>query len=111
MGFMILLSIPIFSQVYVKGSDISQLDIKYCEITIKGKGLGFSGKVRAMADYGQDRKLLSDNYITDGNGKDIDFDGLIAVINFMYKNGWEIKEFFTLSEGDKLVYHYLFSKK
>ena len=111
MGLMILFCIPIFSQIYVEGVDITRLDIEYCELTLQGRGLGVSGIVRIMIDYGQDRKSASTKYfVQDQTGKDMEFMGLMDALNFLYKNGWALDETYALGKEGKLAIHYILRK-
>jgi len=60
-----------------------------------------SGKFYAMVDYGQDAPKSSqgENYkVTEKNGEPKKFNGTIAMLNFLYKNGWELVRIKTTGE-------------
>ncbi len=108
-GFVFLFCIPNFSQVFVGDVDINKLDIEYCEIVGRRKFLSLKAKV--TVDYGQKRGDVSKSKIKDENGKTMSFLGMIDALNFMNNNGWEYADSFTITHGEKLVYHYLLRKK
>lgn len=108
-GLVLLLYIPIFSQVYVGDVDINKLDIEYCEVVGQRKFLGLKAKI--TVDYGQKRVALWKSKIKDENGKTMSFMGVMGALNFMYKNGWEYVDSFIISHKEQLVYHYLLRKK
>lgn len=79
----------LFSQIYVDKHEINADDkVKFCKVTIqpslkKGKTVSF--------DYGQKLKRMRPNTRVFGNDKkEIFFNGIIDVMNFMTSNNWEI---------------------
>jgi hypothetical protein len=81
--------------------------------------LTFLTNVRLYIDYGQKINLKEkDSYIVDSDGNEIEFQSIIAAMNYIERNGWEyLNDASTLaSTGDGLmslvaVYYYTFRKK
>ncbi|MEM9920793.1 MAG: hypothetical protein AAF990_22025 [Bacteroidota bacterium] len=81
------------AQIYVNKVNINDRDLQYVEVWEKYD----NDKKRFMGllDYGQydDRKNDKDGKmlrITNEEGLAIEFNGIVHVLNFMYRNGWEV---------------------
>ena len=110
-AFMIMFlfgGVSAFSQVTVDDVDINKLDIKYCEVV--AKAAMFSMKVVVFIDYGQDFSWKAQT-IKGSDGKDMQFNSVIAALNFMYKNGWDYSNNFVVTDKNGSIYHYLLKKK
>ncbi len=85
----LLVSTLSFGQVYVGKSDINTRHLQYIEIW--DKPIKSIGKSYALVDYGQ---MSDDNKnswtISNRNGAPLEFNGIVDVLNYMYRNGWEI---------------------
>jgi len=81
-----------FGQVMVGKTDINNRHLQYIEIW--DKPVKSIGKSYAVIDYGQsadtDEKANSTWAISNRNGAPIEFNGIVDVLNYMYRNGWEI---------------------
>ncbi len=86
----LLISTISFGQIYVGKSDINTRPLQYIEIW--DKPIKSIGKSYAMVDYGQasDKDNNSSWRVSNRNGAPIEFNGLVDVLNYMYRNGWEI---------------------
>lgn len=87
---LLLVSTISFGQIFVGKADINTRHLQYIEIW--DKPIKSIGKSYALVDYGQ----MSDNdnkvswRISNRNGAPIEFNGVVDVLNYMYRNGWEI---------------------
>jgi len=86
----LLLSTMSFGQIYVGKADINTRHLQYIEIW--DKPIKSIGKSYALVDYGQ---MSEDNdknswAIANRNGAPLEFNGIVDVLNYMYRNGWEI---------------------
>lgn len=113
---LILYSLQGFGQVFVNDVNINELDIKYCQL------FGFDTspvgkKSLVMVDYGQKGEFTKSQSIKDSEGKDIDFNGMIDALNFMYKNGWELDDQYIIVAKNLLTNkeapyeHFILKKK
>ena len=99
-----------FGQVTVEGVNINELDIDYCKLNGYNKSM-FGMKIIISVDYGQKFNMFKTQRIVGPEGKDMVFNSMIGALNFMERNGWEYVNNYTISSGDKLIYHYLLKKK
>jgi hypothetical protein len=82
-------------KIFVEGVDINSRPIEYVEITAVGDGNLLSGTIAINVDYGQKAKWLDRNRITDERGNIIPFESIVAGLNYMAENGWEIMSVYT----------------
>ena len=88
--FLLLLSTISFGQIFVGKSDINTRYLQYIEIW--DKPIKSIGKSYALVDYGQqsDEDNKASWRISNRNGFPLEFNGIVDVLNYMYRNGWEI---------------------
>ncbi len=99
--FFVFLTSFSFSQVYVNKININNLpNVNFCEMN----GFNLTGKV--SLDYGQKRIFLKREYITDRKGNALIFNSKMHLVNFMFKNGWELYKYST----DTNYAHFIFKK-
>ena len=96
-----LLVLPFFvkaqtSSVISTDTVISRSDIRYCIIKIHG-GI-FSSTLTVDIDNGQDPS--ADKRLRDGNRKEIRFNSLADILNYMAENGWEYVNTIKTSNRD-----------
>ncbi len=100
--FTVFFSVNLFSQVYVDGVNINDLDITFCTFTM-------ASQKRAVLDYGQDIRFINrGNYITNEKGKPLKFNGKIDVTNYLVKNGWDL---YQIVAGDSTYQRQFYFKK
>ena len=87
---LLLVSTISFGQIFVGKTDINNRHLQYIEIW--DKPIKSTGKYYALVDYGQisDEDNNSSWRISNRNGTPIEFNGVVDVLNYMYRNGWEI---------------------
>ncbi len=106
----LLLFLPatLFSQIYVNGVDINaDEEIQYCQISAV---IGFKKTMNIIIDYGQGVEFWNKkSKIKDREKNVIDFTGLVQLMNFMDKNGWELVDSFY--REDQHREKYTFRKK
>ena len=100
----------------LKGQDIKSDSTKFTYCELVGTGKLFSTKVTVAIDFGQERKLFSDNRYKDPEtGKPYVFNSMIDALNFMGKNRWELVQAYIITEGSgsttQNVYHFLLKKQ
>ena len=87
------------AQIYVNQIDVNKFDYKYLEVWEHYNKQ--NGKFNAMIDYGQVTSK-SDNgasyKVNELNGEPMKFNSTIAMLNFLYKNGWELVGIKTTGE-------------
>ena len=79
------------AQIYVNQIDVNKFDYQYLELWEHFNKQ--SGKFYAMVDYGQNatKSDQGGSYkVGERNGEPKKFNSSIAILNFMYKNGWEL---------------------
>lgn len=88
--FLLLLSTISFGQIFVGKSDINTRPLQYIEIW--DKPIKSIGKSYALVDYGQktDENNKDSWRVSNRNGAPIEFNGIVDVLNYMHRNGWEI---------------------
>ena len=82
-----------FAQVFVANVDINKKNIEYVEVWDNYDKE--SGKFMAMVDYGQEDNRDKDKkgqqlMVTSANGATLQFNGIVHILNYMHRNGWEI---------------------
>ncbi len=92
-----------YGQVFVDGVNINKTDTKYC--IVENSSLGY------YIIYGQ-KKVKMKAEISDKAGNITEKFNILAVLNFMDKNGWEL---ISSSESDTSTFpsdeRYIFRKK
>ncbi len=92
----ILITVLIFTchicaaQVYVNNIDVNKFDYQYIEMWEHFNKQ--NGKFHALIDYGQknqDRNNLSFK-VNERNGDPKEFNSIVAILNFLHHNGWEL---------------------
>ena len=81
---------------------------QYCEVVATGRLL--SNKVTIDIDYGEDRSIWKDNRLKEENGKLKKFNSVIDAINYVGKDNWKLVNAFPVSNGNGMIYHYVFKK-
>ncbi len=95
-----------FAQVFVANVNLSEKNIEYIEVwDIFDKQ---SGKFMAMVDYGQEDKRDEDEkghrlMVTSAQGTTLQFNGTVHILNFMYRNGWEILHIKDMGEYESYL--------
>lgn len=79
------------AQIFVNQKNLNQTNYQYIEVWDKYNKA--SGKFQVMVDYGQD--IASDKKGTrlrmhNSQGGLMEFNSVIAILNFMHLNGWEL---------------------
>ncbi len=94
-----------YSQVYVEGKNINELDVNYLQLG-DAKGIVF-------INYGQEiKQRRKDARITDSNGKELKFNSLTDALNFTYKNGWKFVSYNdVLVSPEKIIHVFTLEKK
>ena len=99
----------LFAQIYVDGVDINADDeIQYCQVS---GVVGFRKIISVTIDYGQVIKSWRKMKIGDKNEKNITFNSMVHVLNFMDKNGWELIDSFFHPEQEREKYTFKKKKK
>lgn len=78
------------AQVMVGKTDINTRYVQYVEVW--DKPAKTDGKYLAMVDYGQATQddAVTNWAVNNMNGQPMEFNGVIDMLNFMYRNGWEV---------------------
>ena len=106
----ILIAVLIFvtnfctAQVYVNQIDVNKFDYQYLEMWEHFDKQ--TGMFYAMVDYGQNslKSLNAENLkVNEQNGKPMEFKSVISILNFLYKNGWELVTIKTTGEYDSYI--------
>ncbi len=59
---------------------------EYCMLFVSAKLFG--KKINVNVDFGQEMPLLGNEKLRDGNGNVLNFNSIIAALNYMAKHGW-----------------------
>ncbi len=76
--------------------------------------LGIGNKISVQIDFGEEKNFWGNDgrdILVDENGKDIKFNSMVDVVNFMGSRGWEFETAYAITMGNQHVYHWLVSKK
>lgn len=75
----------------VNGTPLKDLKEEYIKWYSKGAGIG-SLKIQVLIDFGQESRALSnrEQLLLDSTGKKMEFNSDIDVLNFLFKNGYEL---------------------
>ncbi len=102
----LLIGMSAQAQVYVNKVNVSAKSVAYIEVWEKYDE--DRGSYVALVDYGQndDRKLDKKGEmlrITNEKGAVIDFNGIMHVLNYLHKQGWEIMHIKSLGKFESYV--------
>lgn len=114
-GLVSLFSTLASAQVLVGGVNINEKDITYCQMIGSNRAGGLS-TTRIWIDYGQPRfaaNPFNQPTISGPDGVAIDFPTVMAALNFMTRNGWELVSWQLASdkEGGEGRFVYLLKKR
>lgn len=104
-----LMSFGARAQVVVDGTNINDLEIKYCELVGQAKFLSLT-KIKVFVDYGQDFSWKQQT-IKNTAGKNAAFNSMMEALNFMDANGWEYVNNYLINNNGDLIYKFLLRKK
>lgn len=94
----------------VNGINISNLPTEYMQFTLRSSF--FSTKYSVILDYGQENEFSNKNKkILDNIGKEIEFNSIIDILNFMNKNTFEFLSKNTIVIENKTYDEYYLKKK
>ena len=99
---LLLLAVTSFAQ------DTTRVE-QYCTVIATPRLL--STRVTIDVDYGEERKLWSDNRLKDEEGRLKKFNTVVDGLNYLGKMGWKLVNAFPVSTGNAFVYHYIFRKE
>ena len=106
----ILIAVMIFvanfcsAQVYVNNIDVNKFDYQYLEMWEHFNKS--TGKFYALIDYGQmtnsssSRESFKVNHL---NGNPMEFNSIISILNYLYKNGWELVSIKSTGDIDSYI--------
>ena len=75
-----------FSQLYVKGENINELDIEYITVV---KGVLTGGQNGVVYFDTEDNIRGRNDNITDETGKTVKFNHIASIISYVSRRGWE----------------------
>lgn len=93
-------SMAVAKAQHVDGKPINELDADYVMI-YSDVGPILSSKITVRIDYGQDGRIQQ---ITDERRRPMTFNGMIAVLNMMRRNGFELFEIIRSEKEDQQYY-------
>jgi hypothetical protein len=94
----------------VNGIAVKDLDADYIEIA---ETPSYGIYKRIAVDFGQKVGIWSfkESTLTDNEGKPIDFNSIVAALNFMSRNGYELVDSYPVKNNDSNIQHYILKKK
>ena len=88
-----------FSQIYVEGVKLTPDNTgQYIELDPMFRT---DGRCAFAVDYGQAKPKK--DYVTDEQGKTLDFHSLVDGLNIFYKEGWEVAQISVLESGRRYL--------
>lgn len=84
-------------------------NFEYCQIV--GTSKLFSRKVNIEIDYGQQQTFFQNAMLKDEKNKNVSFNSMIDVLNYMGGFGWEFAQAYVITVGSQNVYHFLLKRK
>ena len=101
----LIFSSTAYSQVFVNKKDINKRVVNYVEVWEKYNKE--TDKFFAMVDYGQiDDKRDSEGLLlkmTNDKGQILEFNGIIDIVNYMSRNGWEVLHVKTIDKYESYI--------
>lgn len=82
-------------------------DKSYMYAQLLGTSKLFSNKVTVQVDFGQFRRMGSDQRMVDKEGNPIVFNSMVDAMNYMGANGWQFLQAYAITIGNQSVYHWL----
>jgi chloramphenicol O-acetyltransferase len=92
------------AQVFVNQIDVNKFDYQYLEMWEHYNKQ--TGKFNALIDYGQNVQKSNNNEsirMNQQNGEPMTFNSIIAILNFLHKNGWELVTIKSTGEFDSFI--------
>jgi hypothetical protein len=81
---------------------------EYCQVKARPK---LNGRYVISIDYGQQRKLISENLFRDASGKAVEFNSAMDALNWLNAQGWEFVNAFVLVEDNDSVAYYVLRRR
>ena len=105
----ILLIVLLSASFYGYAQDSTQVE-QYCRLVAQNRLL--SNRVNIDVDYGDERKLFSDNRMRDEEtGRIKKFNTVVDALNYMGSQGWILVNAFPVMDGtNNTTLHYYFKK-
>ncbi len=88
LSFCLSFQINAWSQFYVDGINVQDLDIEYLGLKVFGQTL-LSKYTRVIVDYGQNPAFKKQEFMGPKR-REIRFHSEVDALNFLYKLGWEL---------------------
>lgn len=83
----------------------------YCDMVGYAKILSLTGKVKVAIDYGEAKKVFTDQRIKDESGKVQSFNSMVDAMNYMADQGWEIDQCYVVKTTEETATHWILKKK
>lgn len=91
--FILVATTSASAQIFVNKTDVNLRPVQYIEVWEKYTK-GDNNTVFAMLDYGQQDDLNDREgkmlHVTNKDGQYLEFNSMVDVLNFMFRNGWEV---------------------
>lgn len=98
-------STSLFSQVYVGNVNINERKVQYLEVWEKYNK--DSDRFYAMVDYGQQDNREDKSGVklrmTNPGGQDLEFNGIVNILNFLHTNGWDVLHVKTIGDYESFI--------
>ncbi len=93
------------AQIFVDKVNVSERSIQYIELWEKYDRE--RDKFFALLDYGQQDDVSDKSgkhlFVTNKEGQYIEFNGIVDMLNFMYRNGWEVLHVKTIGDYESYI--------
>ncbi len=105
LALLLTFTTTVFSQIFVNKTDLNKRAVKYVEVWEKYNKE--TKKFFAMADYGQQEDGADVKgmlfTMTNDEGAILEFNGIMDVVNYMARNGWEIYYIKTVDKYESYI--------
>ncbi len=82
---------------------------EYCEVIRKPKFN--TRKIAVQIDFGQEIEIFESAQLKDENGKSMEFNSMIEVLNYMGSLGWEFVQAYVVVLSDDSIVHYVLKRR
>lgn len=97
----------------ISGTDISKdSSIQYIEVTVYySPAKFFKVEMEAYVIYGKEAENAESGFIQDSNGQKMKFNSRPALLNYLYKAGWEVHTTYPMEHPNGAVIYYLMERR
>jgi hypothetical protein len=107
-SWLLLSVVTTYAQTPPTPAKVSQVTEEYCQVKARPR---LNGRYVISIDYGQRRKLISENLFRNEQGDAVEFNSPMDALNWLNAQGWVLASTFVLVEDKDSVAYYVMRRR